>query len=82
MYELMYQLNRVSYYYGSEVWLWVFGGALVVALIAVLVMKAGMRTANKATRAGEYIPSGGVHMRVQQDRFTHTTRHVIQHQKK
>ena len=82
MYELMYRLQMVSYYYGDEVWLWVLGGSLLVALITVLVMKSSMRTANKATRAGNYIPQGGVHLRVQQDRFTHTTRRVIHHQKK
>ena len=82
MYELMYRLEMLSYYYGSEVWLWILGGSLLIALVSVLIMKAGMRTANKATRAGNYIPAGGVRLRVQQDRFTHTTRRVIHHQKK
>ena len=79
---MMTQLHRMSYYYGSEVWLWIIGGAMILALIACFAMKASMRTARKATRAGNYIPTGGVTLRVKQDRFTHTTRRVIQHEKK
>ena len=52
----------------------------VVALAACLIMKAGMKTARKATRAGDYIPKGGVSLSVRQDLFTHTTRQVIHHE--
>ena len=64
-----------------EIWLAVFGGSMAVALIVCLVMKAGMRTARKATHADAYIPQGGVELRVKQDLFTHTTTHVIHHPK-
>ena len=64
-----------------EIWLAVFGGSMAVALIVCLVMKAGMRTARKATHADAYIPQGGVELRIKQDLFTHTTTHVIHHPK-
>jgi len=55
--------------------------SLVIALVACLVMKSSMKTAKIATRAGEYIPQGGVDLRVRQDVFTHTTRQVIHHER-
>ena len=64
-----------------EIWLAVFGGSMAVALIVCLVMKAGMRTARKATHADAYIPQGGVELRIKQDLFTHTTTPVIHHPK-
>lgn len=55
--------------------------SLVIALVVCLVMKGQMKTAKIATRAGEYIPKGGVDLRVRQDTFTHTTRQVIHHER-
>ena len=81
MNELLYELQWRASFYEPEVWLGVFGGSLLIALVVCLVMKVGMRTARKATRAADYIPIGGVSLRVKQDRFTHTTRRVIHHQK-
>ena len=65
----------------SEIWLAVVGGSVAVALVICLVMKAGMRTARKATHADAYIPRGGVDLRIKQDLFTHTTTRVIHHPK-
>ena len=53
----------------------------VIALVVCLIMKSGMKTAKIATRAGDYIPQGGVELRVRQDVFTHTTRQVIHHER-
>ena len=75
--DVVVRVNRVQ----PEIWLAVFGGSMVVALIVCLVMKAGMRNARKATHADAYIPRGGVDLRVKQDMFTHTTTRVIHHPK-
>lgn len=75
--DVVLRFNRVQ----SEIWLAVGVGSLAVALVVCLVMKAGMRTARKATHANEYIPTGGVNLRVKQDLFTHTTTRVIHHPK-
>ncbi len=64
-----------------KIWLAVILGSMGVALIVCLIMKAGMRTARKATHADAYIPRGGVDLRVSQDVFTHTTTRVIHHPK-
>ena len=65
----------------SELWVVVIIGSMAVALIVCLVMKAGMNTAREKSHASEYIPAGGVELRVKQDLFTHTTRQVIHHPK-
>jgi uncharacterized membrane protein YgcG len=75
--EVVVRVNSVE----PEIWLAVLGGSMAVALIVCLVMKAGMRTARKATHADAYIPRGGVDLRIKQDLFTHTTTHVIHHPK-
>ena len=61
-------------------WLVVLLVPPVIALVVVLIMKRGMRTAGIATRAGAYIPKGGVDLRVRQDAYTHTTTRVIHHE--
>ena len=71
--DVVVRFNRVQ----PEIWLAVIFGSIAVALIVCLVMKAGMRTARKATHADAYIPAGGVDLRIKQDLFTHTTTHVI-----
>lgn len=75
--EVVVRANRVR----PEVWLGVAVGCPVVALIICLVMKAGMRTARRATHADGYIPVGGVKLRIKQDLFTHTTTRVVHHPK-
>lgn len=55
--------------------------SVIIALVACLIMKNGMKTAKIATYAGEYIPKGGVNLQVRQDVFTHTTRQVIHHER-
>lgn len=73
-------VNRV-WYVVSQFGLAIGGISLVVALVVCLIMKNGMKTARIATRAGEYIPKGGVKLTVRQDIFTHTTRQVIHHER-
>lgn len=75
--DVVVRVNSIE----PEIWLAVLGGSMAVALIVCLVMRAGMRTARKATHADAYIPRGGVELRVKQDLFTHTTTHVIHHPK-
>lgn len=75
--DIVVRVNRVQ----SEIWLAVICGSMAVALIVCLILKAGMRTARKATHADAYIPAGGVELREKQDLFTHTTTHVIHHPK-
>ena len=58
--DVVLRANRVS----QEIWLGVVGGSLVIALVICLIMKAGMRTARKATHANGYIPTGGVDMKI------------------
>lgn len=72
-------LSRLLYVV-SEFGIVIGAVSLVVALAACLIMKAGMKTARKATHAGDYIPRGGVALSVRQDLFTHTTRQVIHHE--
>lgn len=75
--DVVVRVNSIE----PEIWLAVLGGSMAVALIVCLVMKAGMRTARKATHADAYIPRGGVELRIKQDLFTHTSTHVIHHPK-
>lgn len=75
--QVVLRANRIA----PELWLAVAGGSLAVALVVCLIMKAGMRTARKATHADAYIPAGGVNLRIKQDRFTHTTTRVVHHPK-
>ena len=75
--DVVVRVNSIE----PEIWLAVLGGSMAVALIVCLVMKAGMRTARKATHADAYIPRGGVDLRIKQDLFTHTSTHVIHHPK-
>ncbi len=56
-------------------------GSFVFALIVVLLMKRSMRTARQASGAAAYIPSGGVTVKVREDRYTHTTTQVIHHER-
>lgn len=54
-----------------------YGIALLVgigiALSVCLVLKSGMKTAVAAVRAEEYVPNGGVDIRVREDHFVNTT---------
>lgn len=75
--DIVVRANRVQ----PEIWLGVVIGCPAIALVVCLIMKAGMRTARRATHADDYIPAGGVNLRVKQDLFTHTTTRVVHHPK-
>jgi hypothetical protein len=53
---------------------------LIIAAAVCLVLYKQMKTANLKTQANDYVTSGGVHMRIVQDFFTHRTvsRRVIE----
>ena len=51
---------------------------LAAALIFCLVIKRRMNTARASNEAGGYVIQNGVDIRVRQDIFTHSTRHVQQ----
>ncbi|MBQ3010998.1 MAG: TPM domain-containing protein [Oscillospiraceae bacterium] len=67
-------------YVVSEYWYIIGAVSLIVALVVCLILKSGMKTARKATHAGNYISENGVKLSVRQDTFTHTTRQVIHHE--
>ena len=49
------------------------GAGLLIALAVCLVFRAQMKTAVEATAAEEYVPNGGVDIRLREDRFLNTT---------
>lgn len=69
----------VLYVLGKFGWM-IALGSVAIALGVCLVMKNGMKTARKAVHANQYIPRGGVELRISKDIFTHTTTQVIHHE--
>lgn len=71
--------QRLAWMSGGQ-WLLVLGVPFALALIVCLMMKSGMKTAGIATRAGNYIPKGGVNLTARSDIYTHSTTRVIHHE--